>query len=73
MYSDFAKREKMPQDILLEQELKEVKDIPQAQEERWDNNNPEVISTLVEAGYDVNVRNNDGKTLLILAAIFNNN
>jgi len=36
MYSDFAKREKTPQDILLEEALKNAQDIPQAHEEWWE-------------------------------------
>ena len=49
MYSDFAKREKTPQDILLEQALKKVKDIPQACEEWWNTAKPEEISAYYES------------------------
>ncbi|MBR3676093.1 MAG: ankyrin repeat domain-containing protein [Alphaproteobacteria bacterium] len=49
MYSDFAKREKTPQDILLEQALKDAKDIPQAHEEWWDTAKPEEISAYYES------------------------
>ncbi len=44
MYSDFARREKTPQDILLEEALKNAQDIPQAHEEWWDTAKPEEIS-----------------------------
>ncbi|MBO6288805.1 MAG: ankyrin repeat domain-containing protein [Alphaproteobacteria bacterium] len=70
MYSDFAKREKTPQDILLEQALKEVKDIPQACEEWWDTAKPEEIS----AYYESMVSGDFWKKATIpqLAVLFNN-
>jgi hypothetical protein len=49
MYSDFAKREKTPQDILLEEALKNAQDIPQAHEEWWDAAKPEEISAYYES------------------------
>lgn len=49
MYSDFAKREKTPQDILLEEALKNAQDIPQACEEWWNTAKPEEISAYYES------------------------
>ena len=49
MYSDFAKREKTPQEILLEEALKDAQDIPQAHEDWWDNVKPEEISAYYES------------------------
>lgn len=49
MYSDFARREKTPQDILLEEALKNAQDIPQAHEEWWDTAKPEEISAYYES------------------------
>ena len=51
MYSDFAKREKTPQDILLEEALKEAKDIPQAHEEWWDSAKPEEINAYYDLAW----------------------
>ena len=49
MYSDFARREKTPQDILLEEALKNAQDIPQAHEEWWNTAKPEEISAYYES------------------------
>lgn len=49
MYSDFAKREKTPQEILLEEALKDAQDIPQAHTDWWDNAKPEEISAYYES------------------------
>lgn len=49
MYSDFAKREKTPQDKLLQEALKSAQDIPQAHEDWWDTAKPEEISAYYES------------------------
>lgn len=51
MYSDFAKREKTPQEKLLEKALKDAQDIPQAHEEWWDTAQSEEINTYYNLAY----------------------
>ncbi|MBQ8481057.1 MAG: ankyrin repeat domain-containing protein [Alphaproteobacteria bacterium] len=51
MYSNFAKREKTPQEKLLEKALKYAQDIPQAHEEWWDTAQPEEIDAYYDLAY----------------------
>ena len=50
MYSDFAKREKTPQEILLEEALKDAQDIPQAHTDWWE---LEASDEEIDAYYDL--------------------
>ncbi len=50
MYSDFARREKTPQDILLEEALKDAQDIPQAHTDWWE---LEASDEEIDAYYDL--------------------
>lgn len=56
MYSDFAKREKTPQEILLEEALKDAQDIPQAHTDWWKTATIEDVKAKMAKGADVNTK-----------------